>query len=374
MPLSAHTTLLIAAVAGSVGGVLLLSLLLCCLLRRPEKPAPLPPKQELARYREQQTIHVASRPATWYDSSYLSAPSGTPRGSNLSLLPPDSRGGSPFRRQSSLNTTESPSEDISHLSGTVPMVPAFQLPQFDTSRTSLSTAETDPASWSPHPASAADSPFPPARQSRSASSSSGPSRPRPLSMGSNSNSAMSRHSRHNIRGTPHGPLSQVEIIMPAPLAFNDRTSIHDNSSRLSVVDQWAPAAVRSEGNHPIPRPQRRSFSSSELHRPVSQSSLAQPPQPRARTVSSSPSASPQRAAHPPVVYKNRDYSNSPSPLSTPPVPQIPQQWRPDPLTGIVGDTGRGRSRDLAPGAVASHELPPLPGGHRLQKRSRSTGQ
>ncbi|KAJ6509284.1 hypothetical protein C8R47DRAFT_1191560 [Mycena vitilis] len=367
MPLSAHTTLLVAAVAASVGGVLLLSLLLFCLLRRPEKPAPLPPKQELARYREQQTLHVVSRPATWYDSSRLSAPSGTPRGSNLSLLPPDSRGASPFRRQSSLNTTESPSEDISHLSHTVPMVPALQ---FDTSRTSLSTAETDPASWSPHPASATDSPLPPPRQSRS--SSSGPSRPRPLSMGSNSNSAMSRHSRHNIRGTPHGPLSQVEIIMPAPLAFNnDRVSIHDNSSRLSVVDQWAPAAVRSEGNHPIPRPQRRSFSGSELQRPMS--GLAQPSQPRARTVSSSPSASPSRAAHPPVVYKNRDYSNSPSPLSTPPVPQIPQQWRPDPSTGTVGDTGRGRSRDLGPGVV-NNELPPLPGGHRLQKRSRSTGQ
>ncbi|KAJ6574853.1 hypothetical protein B0H19DRAFT_616160 [Mycena capillaripes] len=147
MPLRAHTTLLIAVVAGSVGGILLL-LLLFRLFRRPAEQVPLPPKQELARYREQQAnqVVVESRPPTWYDSGFLSAPSGTFAGSNSSLLPPDSRGGSPFRRPS-LNTSESPSEDISYFSGTVPMAPALQLPHFDTSSSSLSTAETD--SWSP---------------------------------------------------------------------------------------------------------------------------------------------------------------------------------------------------------------------------------
>ncbi|KAJ7835302.1 hypothetical protein B0H13DRAFT_2108436 [Mycena leptocephala] len=369
MPLPAHTTLLIAVVAGSVGGVLVLFLLFR-LLRRPAK-------QELARYREQQTHHVAeSRPPTWYDSGFLSAPSGTFTGSKSSLLPPDSRGGSPFRRPS-LNTSESPSEDISHLSGSVPMAPELQLPHlsFDTSSTSLSTAETDsPASWSPPLASLSDSSFSPtSRYSRPTSTSSRPNRrPRPLSVGSNGSSAVSRQTRNTIRGVPHGPHNQMQIVLPAPLAFNDRMSIHENSPRLSVVDQWAPAAVRAEGN-PIPKPQRRSLSSSEPRRSTSQSSLAQPPitapQPRRAASASASASSP--------AHHNRDYSNPSSRFLPPPVPQIPQQWLPpsgDPLMGIPEDGARGRSREpvvtneRAPQAV---DRPPAPEGRRLQRRSRS---
>ncbi|KAJ7169633.1 hypothetical protein C8R46DRAFT_1089445 [Mycena filopes] len=267
MALSAHTTLIIAVAAGSVGGLLLL-LILYRLLRRPAKPNPLPPKQELARYREHQ-IHVAeSRPPTWYDTGSLSAPpSGTFGASKSSLLPPDSRGGSPFRR-ASMNTSESPSEDISHFP---PMLPPLHPPSsFDTSSTSLSTSETD----SPSPRAS--------RNNR---------RPRPLSVGSNVSSAavsrLSRNSRQNIRGVPHGPHSEVQIILPAPLAFNDRTSYHE-SARLSVVDQWAPMAVRSEGNLVL-RPQPRSLSQcTQLHVPLIYRSNMSVNSGRAATVKSLP--------------------------------------------------------------------------------------
>ncbi|KAJ7783507.1 hypothetical protein DFH07DRAFT_189075 [Mycena maculata] len=253
MPLAHTTLIIIIAVSAAVGGLLLV-LILYRIFRRPVQVVPLPPKQELARYREQQLTVPESRPQTWYDAGFLSTSSYV--ASKSSLLPPDSRGGSPFRH-SSLNMSESPSEDISHLSGTAPMDTELQLPNlpFDASSTSLSTAETAGSSSPPLDSSFSHTP----RQSRS-SSSTRPHRPRPLSVGSTGSSAISRNSRNTIRGMPHGPHSQVQIVLPAPLAFNDRTPYYESPSRLSIVDQWAPVAVRSEGNNPIPRHQRRSFS------------------------------------------------------------------------------------------------------------------
>ncbi|KAJ7042494.1 hypothetical protein C8F04DRAFT_79573 [Mycena alexandri] len=374
MALPAHTTLIIAVSAGCVGGLLLLFILYRVLLRRPAKQqVPLPPKQELARYREHQIQVADSRPPTWYDSGSLSAPpSRTFTASKSSLLPPDSRGGSPFRR-ASLNTSESPSEDISNF---VPMVPTLHHPHsFDTSSSSLSTAETGESPTSPL-ASTNDSLPRPRPTSSSRSSRNNNRRPRPLSVGSNVSAAVSRNSRHSIRGVPHGPHSQVQIVLPAPLAFNDRMSNHEPSARLSVVDQWAPMAVRSEGNL-IPRPQRRSVSNSDA---PSQSSLSQPPinaQQARRAVSASSSA--PQLAQPPPDYRNYSQTSS---FSPPPVPQIPQQWLPPSGDGILGiaDAGRGRSRDNValvnerPPQPADRPPPPLEGQRKLQKQSISTGR
>ncbi|KAJ7492869.1 hypothetical protein FB451DRAFT_553537 [Mycena latifolia] len=225
MPLSKHTTLIIAIAAASVAAVLAV-LVLYRVLRRPPKQVPLPPKQELARYREQHIHDPESRPPTWYNSASLSAPpSEAYAASRSSLIPGDSRGGSPFRH-SSLNISESPSDDVF---SSAPMPLPLQLPHlpFDTSSTSLSTSETDsPPSSSPRLAS--DSPFSHTqspRHPRSASASSRPHpRARPLSVGSST----SRNSRA-IRGVPHGPHSQVQIVLPAPLAFTD---VSENSPAL----------------------------------------------------------------------------------------------------------------------------------------------
>jgi hypothetical protein len=163
-------------------------------------------------------------------------------------------------------------------------------------------------------------------------------------------------------------------------------SIHENTARYSMVDQWAPAAVRSEGS-PIPRPQSRSFSSPESRR-SSQSGLSQPPinAPPTRAQAPRPMSasaavpSPQRVSAP--SNHNRDYS---APSSPPPVPQIPQQWLPpsgNALTGIAEDTRRGRPRasssattlGLVPPPLPADRPPPPDSQRRLQKRSRSTGR
>ncbi|KAJ6519577.1 hypothetical protein C8R45DRAFT_951964 [Mycena sanguinolenta] len=364
MALSAHTTLIIAVAAGAVGGLLFL-LLLLCFCRRPETKVPLPPKQELARYREQQIIQAESRPKTWYDSALLSAP-GTFTGSKSSLLPP-SRTGSPFPRRPSLNNSEAPSEDVSDVSL---VHHGLELPSlsFDASNTSLSTAETDSPSSTPRQPS-----FSPRPQRR----------PRPLSIGSNTSSAVSRQSRNvrnsTIRGVPHGPHSGVQIVLPAPLAFsNDRTSVHENSPRFSMIDQWAPAAVRSEGNL-IPRSQRRSFSGPEPRR-ASQSTLAQPPINAAEARrSASASAAAPIPQFPPSARHQREYSAP----ATPPVPQIPQQWLGPPSAyspkGITEHPGRGRptaassATTLLPPPDPDDRPPPGDAQRRLQKRSRSSG-
>ncbi|KAK7064435.1 hypothetical protein R3P38DRAFT_2824494 [Favolaschia claudopus] len=399
MPLSANTTVLVAAVAGAVGGTLLLIVLLLCFCRRPQKKVPLPPKQELARYREHHINHVLeSRPATWYDSALLPPPTSAFGGSKSSiLLPPDSRGGSPFRRPS-LNTSESPSDDLAHLSATIPMSPGLQLPNhsFAASSTSLSTAETDSPPPSAPPTGSLND-LPSLRQTRSASSSSHPRRSRPVSVGSYSSSALSRpsrSSRNTIRGAPHGPHSQVQIILPAPLAFsNDRLSVHENSSRHSVVDQWAPAAVRSQGA-PIPKFQRRSFSSSEPRQSTSHSSLV--PSRRSASVSASASASPSRSSSlsaspaptppPPTI----NYPPASRLSLPPPVPPLPQQWLSSssgsPLAGIVEDAERRRPQEDAAESSSTTakewELPPRPvdrppppdGKRKLQKANRSNGR
>ncbi|KAF7339680.1 hypothetical protein MSAN_02183000 [Mycena sanguinolenta] len=374
----AHTTLIIAVVAGAVGGLLFL-LLLVCLCRRPEKKVPLPPKQELARYREQQIIQAESRPKTWYESELLSAPSGTFSGSKSSLLPP-SRTGSPFPRRPSLNISEAPSEDVSDASLVHHGLEQPHL-AFDTSSTSLSTAETD----SPKSSSPLSDPSYTPRQS---SFSSRPNhRARPLSTGSNTSSP--RRGRDSVRnsttrGVPHRPHSGVQIVLPAPLAFsNDRTSVHENSPRFSMVDQWAPAAVRSEGN-PIPRTQQRSFSGRKPSPNLSfiRSTLAQPPinarEGRRPTTVSETSHIPQ---FPPAARHQREYS---APASAPPVPQIPQQWlgppsgNPPSLMGIE-HPGRGRptaassATTLLPAPEPDDRPPPADAERKLQKRSRSSG-
>ncbi|KAJ7706442.1 hypothetical protein B0H17DRAFT_630018 [Mycena rosella] len=357
MALSAQNTLIIAVIVACVGGILLLFILYRVLRRPAQQPVPLPPKQELARYREQQAHSPKSRPPTWYGSGLLSAPpSERFVGSRSSLVPAsDSRGGSPFRRPS-INASESPSDDIF---GSVPMALPLELPNlpFDTSSTSLSTAETDSprSSFLPY-GSTSDSSLPP-RHPRSSSTSS--PRPRPLSV-------VSGTSRNSIRGVPHGPHSQVQIILPAPLAFNDRISTYE-SPRLSVVDQWAPIAVRSAGNS-LPTP-RRTASNSEPR----QSSLHPPTNPRARRASAS--ASVPQSSNPPAAHHHRDYPNLPSSTPPPPVPQIPQQWLPDPLMGSPQDSGRGRSRDVVPSALSNERPPPPvdrpPPSGKLQKQSRS---
>ena len=63
------------------------------------------------------------------------------------------------------------------------------------------------------------------------------SRHRPLSVASSHSTLRSKSTRQStIRGTPHGPHSQLQIVLPAPLAPTHGASV--DSRRKSAVDQW----------------------------------------------------------------------------------------------------------------------------------------
>ncbi|KAJ7293333.1 hypothetical protein C8J57DRAFT_1268758, partial [Mycena rebaudengoi] len=333
MPLG-QSTLITVVVASSVGGVLLVVLMLCCWPRRKAPPVPLPPKQELARYRDPQPI-------------FLAAPTPRYAADSSSSLLPDSRNGSPFQhfsRHSSLNPSESPSDDLFH---TLPVGPALPLPHpsfhITPSSTSLRLRPTQTRPTYPFPRATRPSPIANyGHQTRSPSTSSRSRRQsRALSVGS------SPSRRNTIRGVPHGPHSQVQIVLPTPLAFNDRISIHE-SPRMSMVDQWAPMAVRSAG----PIPQRRSFSGELRPSPSSRSTL----RPHAPTSPSTHGSLP------------------------PPVPQIPERWLPpvDPALAAPKDSQRGRPPDVQPPVSWVDGPPPVdpPSDQprKLQKRSKSRGR
>ncbi|KJA29388.1 hypothetical protein HYPSUDRAFT_196754 [Hypholoma sublateritium FD-334 SS-4] len=80
------------------------------------------------------------------------------------------------------------------------------------------------------PVSSSHDPIP--RMPRTPSS----SRHRPLSVASSHSTLRSKSTRQStVRGTPHGPHSQLQIVLPTPLA---PTHGHHLPRRKSAVDQW----------------------------------------------------------------------------------------------------------------------------------------
>jgi len=408
-----QTIIIVIATCASAGG-LVLTFLLFYTFRRlcsRNKLAPLPPPQPLAHHRERQRAKFeernatsTSRPTTWHDHdhnpAYLTAPrpfgSSTPLGSKTSLLYKESKespGSSIPSRNTSFNRSET-AEDVS-----LPPTPMdFGLsnpnPSFQTlsaSSSSLGSSEVHsrspplpptPNSLNPSPSHGTSDTQPlntsPHSLSHSASGSRArpqPSRrPRPVSMTSTTSTTQSWSSRNTIRGMPHGPYSQVQIMLPAPLAPDlfpymvgeprmmasavaaRRQSMFaegEGFERLSVVDKWASTAVRSSSllshenlsmtslgmlqfhNQPSIYPlnmlvilmlisvhrsgeTRTSTSSQSSHSPhrASRRVCSNPSAPASRSHSSSPSPTPgQNLA--PSAY--RSFSTSPPP----PVPRIP---------------------------------------------------
>ena len=58
--------------------------------------------------------------------------------------------------------------------------------------------------------------------------------PRPLSASSSRSTLYLESSRQNLRGTPHGPHSQTQIVLPAPLS----QELLLDADRRSVADSW----------------------------------------------------------------------------------------------------------------------------------------
>ncbi|CAA7266641.1 unnamed protein product [Cyclocybe aegerita] len=216
----------------------------------------------LAHHREH---HIAKlegalpRSATWYSQHHLAAPApftyASPRESRTSLLAKNSP------TLSSADTAED-----SSISSPVQNSPSLPLPapSFHPARpgSSSSLGSSDPGHGSPR-----SSPLEPPRHMRSSSSSPGSApRSRPLSVSSSHSTLHSKTSRHTMRGVPHGPHSQVQIVLPTPLAVDlsasasgdfasqRRVSRFDTTDRRSIVDRWvSPSAMTLQPSSSYPQ-------------------------------------------------------------------------------------------------------------------------
>ncbi|KAI0082218.1 hypothetical protein K474DRAFT_845848 [Panus rudis PR-1116 ss-1] len=294
--LSTASIIGIAVACGSVG-LLILTLFLWRLISRlcrRERPAPLPPVQALAHHRE---AHVAafaerntSRPTTWLDNASYGSRSkvrlhAAATASDVSLIPGTSE------RKASIYTDEattaesaltlssplssndlslppphphflagqlstpSPHTSLTSMSSSIAseeispssMFPSTSLP---TSETASTASHFVPRSNSHHPLqSTSRSPLP-----HSTSRSVSRQRSRPTSMVSMAGTTYSARTAGGsvIRGAPHGPYSNVQIVLPAPLdpkAYSQMDPLHEGNistfaltdasvSRMSVADPW----------------------------------------------------------------------------------------------------------------------------------------
>jgi hypothetical protein len=247
-----HTTLIIIiAVSVSVGGLLLTIIIwrFVSRLLRPES-APLPPRQSLVHLRE---LHIAefteykdaSVPQILTNGSYIHETDETTLGSSDGdqLHPPS--------------------------------------PQFFSSRTPPSGSSSSLPSSNDDSALSSGAATPPTQISTSGSLSPSsrramnPSMPRPLSTFSTTTS-----SRQSIRAAPHAPHSNVQVILPAPLApglyegtASDGSLLQrtlTRNSTYSVQDSWRRSLADSWilVGQPNPEPMERQYEHDSVERPT----------------------------------------------------------------------------------------------------------
>ncbi|KAI0085646.1 hypothetical protein BDY19DRAFT_964936 [Irpex rosettiformis] len=355
--LSTSSIIAIAVVCGCVG-ILVFTLFLwrlllrCC---RPKKSAPLPPIQDLAHRRQQQSAaFTASRQTQWLEPSMtaLDTTGSFKSGSSISLLrsteknasgyiddattaessahspvtldqesplqPPNPMFYPPITANSSPHASMiSAASSDNELSRTLASPSPIQQPSeaHSTSQISLESGSTSRAAVRPRNST------PRMKQS---------SRGRPLSQVS-AGTSYSGHTMRSAsvgRGAPHKPFSGVQIVLPAPLApeaanVQRRASSYGLSSRSSTfVDQWI--AVGSSSTTTGDTGRSRKSSSASRH---SQRSSSTPPtqrDPRQALGSATPpipsrppSAADQTrsgASTPPSSFTNRHQTRSASSL------------------------------------------------------------
>ena len=262
-----HTTVLVIAISASVGGLLLILVLWFILSRRSarSRSVPFPQRQALVHQRERQLV-------AFTEHQNASFPNLLP--DDRSRLPSVKYVGDSLR--DTLNATSSSNHEVDER--TAP--PSFfeghlqpPTPPFLTSRTPPNASSTSlPLPYgrstpSPDGTLPPDSIFPSSDQSlKRAADRSGPRR-RPLSMGSfdTAQTTANGRSRSSIRAAPHAPHSNIQIMLPAPLAPNlyerlsseeprmrklsRAESVYTDSGQTSLVDTWV-----SIGQHDVPEP------------------------------------------------------------------------------------------------------------------------
>jgi len=336
-------TLIIIIVCASVATLILAIVLYRCLhsCRSSKRSAPLPPIQPLAHHREHQAANFTGhRGSLWYDSNDLPPvnqpyASNTGRGSKASLLAPET----PLYSSRHPSSSDEGTDELSAHSALDHNGP-FRIP--NSSFTSVNSMDEFGA----------------------------PVRPRTRSTSFSRNPSGFRHSRppsvagrNTIRGTPHGPHSQVQIILPPPLGSDPATFMSngegsssrpasrfdvDAGDRLSVVDRWLPSASRSTtstaGSRPLSMGESRTSMSSlsnGSHRSAGPRSLRQ-----------SPSGSNLPSQNPP--------SSEGPPEDTPPVPRIPSMYNvytPDDTELSTYSSEPGKSMAALPQGAATPSIP-----------------
>jgi hypothetical protein len=248
---SNHTTTIIIIVVCAAAGMFILF----CLFRLfrnswARGSTPLPPMQPIALYREQRLTEFVERRnslETHPRPLYLSPPLDlSPAASDSSSLPLIDGETFPSRK-SSLYTAEKGdlqgaqpplAEDLNFLQN--PSAPFSRARRFSSS--SLGSTPSTPPSASAASSSILQATLPCPYPHRAASAASRTSR---------------RSTRSSVRntvvGVPHGPHSQVKVILPSPLAPSLHPYMSEpeegwlgvDGSRMSVVDMWAPQLHRS---------------------------------------------------------------------------------------------------------------------------------
>ncbi|KAI0936115.1 hypothetical protein AcV5_004336 [Taiwanofungus camphoratus] len=304
--LSTSTIVIIAVVCGCVVALVFALFLWRLLYRicRPKKPTPLPPVQPLAYEREQQLATLAefkNRHSTFYESDSLHALSYIKRplhhvASEASLIPGSSVASS--RQNSILAEDATSAESLSpyvtplpadshplpHPHFGVAASPHASLASFSSSAGDTEAVSASPCAPFPDATDSVDhvTPLsgPPSPSASSNMSSIGGPRPSGrsvsrsrsrISLASSAGTTYSMQTTHSrgstLRGAPHSRHSNIQIVLPAPLApemypyaqsagqdgINSNRSSYalssvqgDGSSRRSVfVDQWVPVGIRS---------------------------------------------------------------------------------------------------------------------------------
>ncbi|KAH9944553.1 uncharacterized protein BXZ73DRAFT_20151, partial [Epithele typhae] len=276
--LSTSTIVIIAVVAGAVL-ILVFALFAWRLLARccrssTSRKVPLPPVQDLARHREQQVAAYADRkndrPTTWVDPDLLHpriySRAGFSSGSSASLI----RGAPEFSSHSPTRESSWALDDASREGSPHPLsppTPSYLPSGFNLHNSMSSTASLEqdvlPESGSDVPMVASPSEMTHSVESSNDFSSIPPARPRPprTSRSRVRQMSLASSSVHSLHGDPHSIHSNINIVLPAPLApelypygqhpladsmsisyrqsvFSDGVTHGGVSDRKSVTDQW----------------------------------------------------------------------------------------------------------------------------------------
>ncbi|KAI0271505.1 hypothetical protein BC834DRAFT_446691 [Gloeopeniophorella convolvens] len=334
-----HTTIIIVAVVASVGGVLFTLFLWRILSRHSSRSGrvPLPPRQALVHQREHQLSAFAehknnSVPQNLFDPH---SPAPARHDSNASLLPHIRDSTNTSRHASTYTHETDEGTDDPSLLHSVPLhppVPSFSMSNRPPSSSSASLQSSNEHSSPPSEATTPASPFSTSSTQPMMRTNSRP-KVRPFSMGSVSTTqtGATARSRASIRGPPHAPHNNIQIVLPAPLAPELYSNAGGNDARIprppflgdsaqreswrgSLTDKWIAVG---QGSEPVPKVAKRQSSRETMK---SQS--------RRSSREASSTSLPQRSSSNPPPLSRLRQSSTPSlghlPSDTPPHPPVPR--------------------------------------------------